>query len=169
MPSKCEFSNYESIYTRYLAPEYADGGHITHKVDVYAFGVVLLELMTGKRIDELQYIKGQKFLSEWFHPLAAFEPGHIIANNYELLDPRLACEQSLDISNQLEAMGRAASFCLHRDPECRPPMSKVAYLTFFIPNFFLQCLAKNLRVNLLVHSLKKQVVWTQNICICCRF
>ncbi|KAB1220509.1 hypothetical protein CJ030_MR3G015762 [Morella rubra] len=109
----------------YLAPEYADGGHITHKVDVYAFGVVLLELMTGKRIDELQYIKGQKFLSEWFHPLAAFEPGHIIANNYELLDPRLACEQSLDIANQLEAMGRAASFCLHRDPECRPPMSKV--------------------------------------------
>ncbi|KAG2666520.1 hypothetical protein I3843_15G064000 [Carya illinoinensis] len=109
----------------YLAPEYVAGGQITHKVDVYAFGVILLELMTGKRINELQHVKEQQFLSEWFHPLAALEPSHVIANNYQLLDPCLACEQSLDIPRQLEAMGRAASLCLRQDPESRPPMSKV--------------------------------------------
>ncbi|KAK7815452.1 inactive protein kinase [Quercus suber] len=100
----------------YLAPEYLEGGQITNKVDVYAF---------GKRMDELQYIERQQFLSEWFHPLAALEPGHVIANNYHLLDPCLACEPSFDFPHQLEAMCRAASLCLRRDPESRPPMSKV--------------------------------------------
>ncbi|KAM4121873.1 hypothetical protein ACB094_01G038900 [Castanea mollissima] len=109
----------------YLAPEYLEGGQITNKVDVYAFGVILLELMTGKRMDELQYIERQQFLSEWFHPLATLEPGHVIANNYHLLDPCLACEPSFDFPHQLEAMCRAASLCLRRDPESRPPMSKV--------------------------------------------
>lgn len=108
----------------YLAPEYMNGGKITHKVDVYAFGLVLLELMTGQRISELQYSKEQ-FLSEWFHPLASLEPSQIIANNYQLLDQSLGCDQSLDFLHQLQAMGRAASLCLCRDPDSRPPMSKV--------------------------------------------
>ncbi|GMY28538.1 inactive protein kinase SELMODRAFT_444075-like [Fagus crenata] len=109
----------------YLAPEYVDGGQITNKVDVYAFGVILLELMTGKRMEELQYINRQQFLSKWFLPLAALEPGHVMAMNYQLLDPNLAGDQSLDFPRQLEAMGRAASLCLHQDPESRPLMSKV--------------------------------------------
>lgn len=99
---------------------------------MYAFGVILLELMTGKRINELQYVKEQQFMSEWFHPLAALEPSHVIANNYQLLDPCLASEQSLDIPRQLEAMSRAASLCLCQDPEFRPPMSKVSYPSLLI-------------------------------------
>lgn len=132
LPSK-KINGAEYVWTRYLAPEYLEGGQITNKVDVYAFGVILLELMTGKRIDELQYIERQQFLSEWFHPLATLEPGHVIANNYHLLDPCLACEPSFDFPHQLEAMCRAASLCLRRDPESRPPMSKVSCLSLLIP------------------------------------
>ncbi|KAI5353948.1 hypothetical protein L3X38_006842 [Prunus dulcis] len=109
----------------YLAPEYVDGGQITHKVDVYAFGVVLLELMTGRRISELQYVKGHHILEEWFHPLATLEPNHIFSNSYQLLDPNLASPENLDLPYQLQTMARAASLCLRRDPESRPPMSKV--------------------------------------------
>ncbi|XP_062097117.1 inactive protein kinase SELMODRAFT_444075-like [Humulus lupulus] len=103
----------------YLAPEYVDGGQITHKVDVYAFGLVLLELMSGRRITELQHANEQLFLADWLSPLATME------SYYQLLDPTLASDQSPDFLRQLDAMGRAASLCLRRDPDCRPQMSKV--------------------------------------------
>ncbi|XVE69971.1 hypothetical protein DITRI_Ditri10aG0033900 [Diplodiscus trichospermus] len=109
----------------YLAPEYLDGGRITQKVDVYAFGVVLLELMTGQKISDLQFNRGQNFLSDWFHPLAALDSNQIMTNIYQLLDPCLASSKVQDYTHQLHAMGRAAFLCLNHDPESRPPMSKV--------------------------------------------
>lgn len=112
---------------RYLAPEYVDGGQITHKIDVYAFGLVLLELMTGQRIAKLKHTTEHHYLVDWFFPLAALESNNIMPNYYQILDPTLASEQSPDFLRQLEAMGRAASLCLRRDPESRPQMSKVFY------------------------------------------
>ncbi|XP_022772620.1 inactive protein kinase SELMODRAFT_444075-like [Durio zibethinus] len=111
--------------TGYLAPEYLDGGRITQTVDVYAFGVVLLELMTGQRISDLRFYKGQNFLYEWFHPLATLDSNQIMTNIYQLLDPCLASSKVQDCSHQLQAMARAAFLCLSHDPESRPPMSKV--------------------------------------------
>ncbi|KAJ4841068.1 hypothetical protein Tsubulata_023579 [Turnera subulata] len=125
--SECNIGPDEQIIgtSGYIAPEYISGGKITQAVDVYAFGVVLLELMTGRRISELQYYKGQHFLSNWFHPLAALGPNDILTNIYQLLDPSLASDLSPEFSYQVQAMGLAASLCLRQDPESRPPMSKV--------------------------------------------
>ncbi|KAK8347392.1 hypothetical protein V6Z12_A06G013700 [Gossypium hirsutum] len=109
----------------YLAPEYSDGGRITQKVDVYAFGVVLLELLTGQRISDLQYYKGRNFLSDWFHPLAALDSNQIMTNIYQLLDPCLASGKVRDYTHQLQAMARATFLCLSHDPESRHPMSKI--------------------------------------------
>ncbi|KAK9270310.1 hypothetical protein L1049_025888 [Liquidambar formosana] len=125
--SECNINTKEQIIgtSGYLAPEYFEGGKITQKVDVYAFGVVLLELMTGQKINGSQLYKGEHFLSEWLYLLAALEPSHILARNHQLLDPSLPSDQLHNFAHQVQAMGRAASLCLRQDPECRPPMSKV--------------------------------------------
>lgn len=110
--------------TRYLAPEYLDAGNLTYKVDVYAFGIVLLELITGRRISEFEHNNGPSYLSEFFHPLLMVEPNHIL-EHLQILNPCLELESSQEFNLQLQAMARAASLCLRLDPDARPPMSKV--------------------------------------------
>ncbi|XP_020204103.1 proline-rich receptor-like protein kinase PERK3 isoform X2 [Cajanus cajan] len=108
----------------YLAPEYLDAGNLTYKVDVYAFGIVLLELITSRRISDLEQFNGHSYLSEWFHPLRMLEPSHIL-QNVRSLKPCFDSEESLEFNLQMQAMARAASLCLRVDPDARPPISKV--------------------------------------------
>ncbi|KAF6166526.1 hypothetical protein GIB67_005388 [Kingdonia uniflora] len=110
----------------YLAPEYIEGAKITEKADVYAFGVILLELITGQKTMDMAHPKGQKFLAEWSRPLFSLEEdSRALAINNLMLDPSLNLDQLHDCSHQLRSMARAAHSCLRRDPESRPPMSKV--------------------------------------------
>ncbi|KAL9231600.1 hypothetical protein vseg_006807 [Gypsophila vaccaria] len=102
----------------YLAPEYFDGGNITEKLDVYAFGVVLMELITGKRIKELQQDKGLSSLTQIFDPLASLRGNLHLKQGY-------SSTEADNMPYEIETMGHAACLCLRRDPESRPSMSKV--------------------------------------------
>ncbi|CAM6047965.1 unnamed protein product [Sphagnum compactum] len=101
----------------YLAPEYAETGQITDKADVYAFGVVLLELITGRKaVDNSSNARGERCLTEWARPLL---------DRYasELVDPRLRISGYDDY--EMHCMMHAASQCIKKDPTMRPRMTQV--------------------------------------------
>ena len=50
---------------RYLAPEYLMHGRVTDKIDVYAFGIVLLELLSSRKPINNDCPKGQESLVMW--------------------------------------------------------------------------------------------------------
>ncbi|XP_010450541.1 PREDICTED: serine/threonine-protein kinase CDL1-like [Camelina sativa] len=103
----------------YLAPEYFQHGKISVKTDVYAFGVVLLELITGRKPIEARRSSGQENLVVWAKPL--LQRG--IEAIEELLDPRLGCTRKNSV--EMERMIRAAAACVINEESRRPGMEEI--------------------------------------------
>ncbi|KAL4559132.1 hypothetical protein LXL04_031266 [Taraxacum kok-saghyz] len=102
----------------YLAPEYFMHGKVTEKIDVYAFGVVLLELLTGRKPISSTYPKGEESLVMWAKPI--LNSGKFA----RLLDPNMG-EYDTD---QMERMALASALCIRRAPRARPHMTTVVKL-----------------------------------------
>ncbi|XP_027923818.1 receptor-like cytosolic serine/threonine-protein kinase RBK2 [Vigna unguiculata] len=100
----------------YLAPEYLLHGIVDEKTDVFAFGVVLLELVTGRRA--LDY--SQQSLVLWAEP---FLKKNSIR---ELIDPSLA-DYVFDC-RQIKIMLFTASLCIQQSSIRRPSMNQVVQL-----------------------------------------
>ncbi|XP_038989440.1 probable receptor-like serine/threonine-protein kinase At5g57670 isoform X1 [Phoenix dactylifera] len=103
----------------YLAPEYFMYGKVNEKTDVYAFGVVLLELISGRKPVCTGCPKGQESLVIWAKKI--LQDGKV----KQLVDPCLGTNYSDD---QLERMILAASLCIRRAPRCRPRIATVLKL-----------------------------------------
>ncbi|KAH6832143.1 kinase with adenine nucleotide alpha hydrolases-like domain-containing protein [Perilla frutescens var. hirtella] len=103
----------------YLAPEYFMYGKVNEKIDVYAYGVVLLELLSGRKPISSNCLKGQESLVMWAKPILTSE------KFISLLDPNLGSNYDHD---QVERMVLAASLCIRRAPRARPQMSHVLKL-----------------------------------------
>ncbi|XP_050237128.1 receptor-like kinase TMK4 [Mercurialis annua] len=99
----------------YLAPEYAATGRVTTKVDVYAFGVVLMEIMTGRKALEDNMPDERTHLVTWFR--------RILVNKENI--PK-AIDQTLNPDEETLAsiyrVAELAGHCTAREPYQRPDM-----------------------------------------------
>ncbi|XP_015058904.1 receptor-like cytosolic serine/threonine-protein kinase RBK1 [Solanum pennellii] len=99
----------------YMAPEYFMHGIVHEKTDVFAFGVLLLELITGRRAVD----SSRQSLVMSAKPL-------LEQNNVkELADPRLG--DAYDVVEMKRAMF-TASTCIHHLPNMRPNMIRAVQL-----------------------------------------
>ncbi|XP_037495742.1 receptor-like cytosolic serine/threonine-protein kinase RBK2 isoform X4 [Jatropha curcas] len=96
----------------YLPPEFFMHGIVDEKTDVFAYGVLLLELITGRQAID----SSQQSIVMWAKPM-------IMKNKIkELVDPALAGAYDVD---QMERMVFTASFCIHQSAVLRPHMNQV--------------------------------------------
>lgn len=100
----------------FLDPTYMETGKLTMKSDTYAFGVMLLELLTGRRA---MGADGKDSLVLWVQPIFAQSKPDLTV----LIDPRLEGNFSEDGAVKLATVAKC---CTHDDPLHRPPMGVVA-------------------------------------------
>ncbi|KAK6942398.1 Protein kinase domain [Dillenia turbinata] len=91
----------------YLAPEYAMGGKVYESCDVYSFGILLLETITGRK------------------PIEKLPGGVKRTITEDLVDPKL--KGNFD-ENQLKQAINVAALCVQSEPDKRPTMKVVVGL-----------------------------------------
>nr|XP_043618894.1 probable LRR receptor-like serine/threonine-protein kinase At1g56140 [Erigeron canadensis] len=99
----------------YLAPEYAMRGRLTEKADVFGFGVVALEIISGRPNSDSSLEDEKMYLLEWVWNL--YEANSVL----ELVDERLSEYDE----NEARRMMRVALLCTQTSPKQRPSMSRV--------------------------------------------
>lgn len=101
----------------YVAPEYALTGHLTTKSDVYSYGVVLLELLTGRVPVDMKRPPGEGVLVSWALPLLTDREKVV-----KIMDPSLEGQYSMKEVVQVAAI---AAMCVQPEADYRPLMADV--------------------------------------------
>lgn len=101
----------------YLSPEYAMRGHLTEKVDVFAFGIVVLEVVSGRPNSDSTLGKDKVYLLEW-----AWN-AHEAEREVDLLDLSLTTESYEE--EEVKLLVGLALLCTQTSPSLRPSMSRV--------------------------------------------
>ncbi|KAI3795626.1 hypothetical protein L1987_38282 [Smallanthus sonchifolius] len=101
----------------YAAPEYVSTGHLYVKSDVYGFGIVLVEMLTGLRALDTSRPAAQQNLSDWVKPFLTER--RKVKN---IMDSRLEGRYP---SNAAVQIAQLAFTCLGPEPKTRPSMKEV--------------------------------------------
>ncbi|KAK3147710.1 hypothetical protein QOZ80_3BG0285830 [Eleusine coracana subsp. coracana] len=102
----------------YLAPEYMQSGRATEKTDVYSFGVLVLEILSGKRPTDSSFIEKGLNIVGWLNFLASEN------RERDIVDQN--CE-GVQIET-LDALLSLAKQCVSSLPEERPTMHRVVQM-----------------------------------------
>lgn len=101
----------------YAAPEYVQTGHLYVKSDVYGFGVVLVEMLTGLRALDTNRPSNQHNLVEWIKP-------HL-SDRRKLKDKMDSRLEGRYPSRAAVQIAQLALSCLGPEPKTRPGMKEV--------------------------------------------
>lgn len=101
----------------YAAPEYIATGHLYVKSDVYGFGVVLLEMLTGLRALDTKRPSAQHNLIDWAKPLLSHK-----RKLKSIMDARIEGQYSSKAALQAAQLTLK---CLENEPRKRPSMKEV--------------------------------------------
>ncbi|GLJ51267.1 hypothetical protein SUGI_1090480 [Cryptomeria japonica] len=100
----------------YLAPEWISGLPITPKVDVYSFGMMLLEIISGRRNLDLKVEESRLYFPTWAS--SQIQRGNIIG----VVDARIASEANIEEVRRAALVG---GLCIQDDEDRRPSMGEV--------------------------------------------
>ncbi|KAF3323483.1 Protein STRUBBELIG-RECEPTOR FAMILY 6 [Carex littledalei] len=101
----------------YNAPEVVMSGQYNLKSDVFSFGVVMLELLTGRKPFDSSRPRSEQSLVRWATPQL-----HDIDALDHMVDPGL---KGLYPAKSLSRFADVIALCVQSEPEFRPPMSEV--------------------------------------------
>lgn len=106
----------------YAAPEYVMTGHLNIKSDVYSYGVVLLELLTGRRA--MEHVRGRSLHADQVVKIVDWTRPYLGSSRRLrcIMDPRLAGHYSVKAAR---AVAHLAVQCTSPQPRDRPRMAAV--------------------------------------------
>ncbi|KAF6140979.1 hypothetical protein GIB67_000832 [Kingdonia uniflora] len=104
----------------YVAPEWFKRMAITAKVDVYSFGIMLLEIICcRKNVERESWDENTEILSDWAYDCYVENKLHLLVENDE---------QAKNDGKMLERLVMTAIWCIQEDPSLRPSMKKVTQM-----------------------------------------
>ncbi|KAB2028588.1 hypothetical protein ES319_D05G107100v1 [Gossypium barbadense] len=108
----------------YMSPEFRSSGSVTQKSDVFAFGVVILELLSGEEPLKYRYDKETgDFLRTSVIDTATAAMAEGREGLRQWVDRRMDNSFPVEVAEKLI---RLALDCVHVDPDNRPDMGRVA-------------------------------------------
>lgn len=114
----------------YLSPEYALRGQLTEKADIFSFGIVALEIVSGRTNTDTSLPTQEEYLLDWAYHL--LEENRIL----DLVDPALKNDYD---AKEAERLIHAAILCTRVQRSRRPSMSHLLAIILGevpIPNIF---------------------------------
>ncbi|WOL06023.1 hypothetical protein Cni_G14755 [Canna indica] len=115
-----EYMANSSLERGYTAPEYALHGQLSEKVDTYSYGIVVLELISGRKCNDVNLQPVTQYLLEWAWKL--HESNELIRLVDETLDPS---EYTLE---EVKRVIEIALLCTQSSAAARPTMTEVVIL-----------------------------------------
>ncbi|PNX54985.1 NAK-type protein kinase, partial [Trifolium pratense] len=101
----------------YAAPEYIETGHLKVQSDMWSFGVVLYEILTGRRSLERNRPTAEQKLLDWVKQYPAD------SNRFSIImDQRLRNQYPIAAARKI---AKIADSCLKKNPEDRPTMNQI--------------------------------------------
>ncbi|XP_026394589.1 probable serine/threonine-protein kinase At1g01540 isoform X2 [Papaver somniferum] len=103
----------------YVAPEYASTGMLNEQSDVYSFGILIMEIISGRNPVDFTRPPGEVNLVDWLKTMVANR------NAEGVLDPKLRDKPS---ARSLKRSLLVAIKCVDPDPQKRPKMGQVIHM-----------------------------------------